>query len=231
MLKHMMLGPARPKSLVAVFHGLGDGMHTMRPLAERWQAALPSTAFLLLQAPDRDYFQRVMLSGEWSGDWFSDKLRPAAAGETAEQAYVQTISMRCDHVNRELDGHLNQLGLGNEHLVYAGFSQGAALSAYAGLRRRCLGVLPLGGPCPPRPALLPENDLTRVCVVVGDKDPFAPYTLLEENFARYRCEGETDGVHTVKGLEHELSEASIVIGEAFLRSCLAHTDTDTGTTH
>eukprot|EP01048_Picozoa_sp_COSAG05_P035681 COSAG05_NODE_15649_length_364_cov_1.154717_1_plen_36_part_10 len=31
---------------------------------------MQQTAFLLLEAPDRDYFERTLLDGSFSGDWF-----------------------------------------------------------------------------------------------------------------------------------------------------------------
>ena len=57
---------------------------------------------------------------------------------------------------RNLDELLTELQLGEERLVLAGFSQGAAVAAYTGLSRGVAGVLLMGGPCPPRPQLLPE---------------------------------------------------------------------------
>jgi predicted esterase len=179
-----------------------------------------------------------------------------------------------DHVSRELDGHLKVLGLENDRMVLAGFSQGSALAAYTGLRRQCLGVLAMGGPCPPRLALLPaaatqstavysatcvqsqdsrrRNNRstsaqasvqtrlpTRVCLVVGDEDPYAPYQQLQAAFSPYcpavpshpeRAGCGTDGVHVVSGMGHEVSEASAVKGQAFLkdvlRDCLSN-----GTSH
>ena len=139
---------------------------------------------------------------------------------------VQTVSDRCDHVSQDLDGHLAALGLTNRQLVLAGFSQGAAISAYTGLRRSCLGVVPMGGPCPPRPALLPDNDVTRVCAIVGDADPYAPHEDIRRCFAKYRTEGEFDGVHVIAGLDHVVSDRSVAIGLDFLRSVLRKADGD-----
>ena len=86
------------------------------------------TAFLLLEAPDRDYFERTLLDGSFSGDWFRP-ARPRRPDETAEQLYTATISSRVDHVSAELDRHLEALQLGNRELVLAGFSQGSAIAA------------------------------------------------------------------------------------------------------
>ena len=129
-------------------------------------------------------------------------------------------SAACNRVSTELDSHLASIGLGNDQLVLAGFSQGAAISAYTGLHRRCLGVLPFGGPCPPRPALLPDHNDTRVCVVVGDRDHCVAYDELQREFAKYRrADPATDGVHVIPGQGHTVSETSEAIGLAFLRSC------------
>ena len=49
-LQYLRLGPTRPDALVAVFHGLGGSLQELRPTAERWLEALPTTGFLMLQA-------------------------------------------------------------------------------------------------------------------------------------------------------------------------------------
>ena len=229
-LRHQLIGATRkPDSAVAIFHGLGGCRYELLHVAESWSQALPSTAFLLLESPDRDYHDRVLLDGSFSGDWYPFPLPRSAFGED-EEAYtamvVKIVSDRCDLVSRELDGHLAALGgVRDERLILAGFSQGAAVSAYTGLRRRCLGVLPMGGPCPPRPALLPDNDVTRVCAVVGERDPYAPHADLAGAFEKYAANAPpgdaTCGVQVIPKQGHTVSERSIELGLAFLRRCLS----------
>lgn len=225
-LKRLLINPASagtPSRLIAMFHGLGGNRYEQHATCQRWSNALPSTAFLLLEAPDRDYHARELLSGAFSGDWYPFPGLRSEYGED-EEAYTamvtQCISAACKRVSTELDSHLASIGLGNDQLVLAGFSQGAAISAYTGLHRRCLGVLPFGGPCPPRPALLPDHNDTRVCVVVGDRDHCVAYDELQREFAKYRrADPATDGVHVIPGQGHTVSETSEAIGLAFLRSC------------
>ena len=70
-LNHVLLQRTpRPTALVAIFHGLGGSLSELRPAAERWLSALPHTGFLLLEAPDRDYFERELKSKKFSGDWY-----------------------------------------------------------------------------------------------------------------------------------------------------------------
>ena len=89
---------------------------------------------------------------------------------------------------------------------------------------RCAGALALGGPCQlpaTREALLPASSSSacRVCVVVGDADPYAPHAELAASLARFRSAagGAHDGVKVVAGLEHEVGERSVALGLAFLR--------------
>ena len=112
---HWITPPHNPIRLVALFHGLGGSRFELVPTAERWTKVLRSTAFLLLQAPDQDYHQRELLSGDFSGDWYRfPRLRSEfGADEAAYTRMVETcLSDRCDHVSQELDRHLADIGLG-----------------------------------------------------------------------------------------------------------------------
>ena len=67
-LKYLRIGSSRPHTCIALFHGLGGSRNELLPLAKRLLPGLHGTAFLLFEAPDRDYYERTLLSGEWSGD-------------------------------------------------------------------------------------------------------------------------------------------------------------------
>jgi len=230
-LKYLRLGATEPKFCVALFHGLGGSRNELKPLAERWRDALPTTAFVLFEAPDRDYFARTLLSGEWSGDWHRfPHLRSAFRDDESYAAMVtRCVSERCDHVSAELDTHLAEMGLGDEQLVLAGFSQGAAISAYTGLRRQCLGIVPVGGPCPPRPELLPENDHTHICAIVGDADHCAPHEEISRIFAQYDAASgdaaRSCTTHVIPGMGHTVGPEIVgTIALEFLQRLLRLAD-------
>ena len=129
-------------------------------------------------------------------------------------------------VSQQLDQELAASGLTNDNLVLAGFSQGSSLAAYVALERNVLGVMPFGYPCPPRASLerhdrvmLPESS-TRVCVVIGDRDMFAPEAETCASFAKYKkVDEQTDGVHVVAGMAHVVQQDHADLGYAFLKSC------------
>ena len=141
----LSLGASRPTRVVGLFHGLGGSRVSLEPLALQWAEALPRTAFLLFDAGD--------------GDWFPYPKKRAEVH--TEEAWVEMVleAVRgaIGRADALLDERLGALGLTNDALVLGGFSQGAAMSAYTGLRRGCLGVLPMGGPCPPRAKLMPAS--------------------------------------------------------------------------
>lgn len=155
------------------------------------------------------------------GNWFPDFPRRDTFG--SEEAWVEKVLDSVQGAMSRADTTIDELlaaqGLTDSALVLGGFSQGAAVSAYTGLRRSCLGVLPMGGPCPPRPQLLPDNSNTRVCIITGDRDPAAPHELIAESFAKYASQSESDGVHIIPGLNHCVTTEHVKLGLAFLQSC------------
>ena len=200
------LGSATPTRLVALFHGLGGSARSLEPLALRWAAELPKTCFVLL---------------EGNGNWFLDfpKRDTFDSEEAWVEKVVDTVRASMSRADATIDELLLARGLTDCSLVLGGFSQGAAMSAYTGLRRGCLGVLPMGGPCPPRQQLLPDNSSTRVCLVSGDQDSYAPHELITECFAKYVPQSAVDGVHIIPGLDHRINEDHATLGLSFLQSC------------
>ena len=101
---------------------------------------------------------------------------------------TECISDRCDHVSRSPP---TPCGVRPERRPadLSGFSQGAAVSAYTGLRRL------LGHPAPAgrahRGGAAAENDVTRVCAIVGDADHRVRHEEITRAFAKYpgaRCD-------------------------------------------
>ena len=195
----------RPTRLVGLYHGLGGSPKSLQPLAQKWADSLPRTAFVLLE------------SG--GGDWFPYPKQRHATEEDRVKMVIETIQAAMTRTDAVLDEQCAAMGLTNSELILGGFSQGAAMSAYTGLRRGCLGVLPMSGPCPPRSQLLPDTQATRVCVISGDRDNFAPHDQLISLFGKYTPKASTDGVHIVSGLNHRISEEHAELGTAFLKSC------------
>jgi len=117
-------GPAsgrKARQLVVLLHGIGSDGDDIAGLAPPFAEALPDAAFAAPDAP---------LSPELGGthrQWFAiDDLSPArlhaGIGAAAEMLWAF------------IDAELRRLELGAEAVALAGFSQGAMLALWAGLR-------------------------------------------------------------------------------------------------
>lgn len=203
-------GGDAPSSAVVLFHGLGGDRDSLAPLATVWQARVPEALFVVMQAPN------VRSTGGF--DWFS--FAKGSQEFPTEEAWLAEIvlpSIRScqESVSAALDVLTDELGIDRDRLVLAGFSQGAAVASYSGLALGVVGVIPMGGPCPPRQQLLTPPGSTQVCLITGDKDPNAPHAQLQEVFGSY-----PGAVHVIPGLSHTITDSHVQIGGDFLASML-----------
>jgi len=229
------LGSSTPRSVVAMFPGIGMRASQLRDLASGWYAQHPDTQFILINtdafSPDRAFYAacRLVPYFDYSDSPYYRPVRPAVEGYGAEAKSFDPEQMQtnffgdvlltcCNEVSYALGEVLSDLGLKDEDLILAGFSQGASVAAYTGFMRGAAGVILMGGPGQTQFQLLPPpaRTPTEVCVVVGDEDRFAPHAALAEAFRPYGGH-----VHVIPGLKHELTEDHVKLGSAFISSVLA----------
>ena len=130
----MILQPPHTASASVIWlHGLGADRYDFLPVAEMLQEHLPTTRFILPQAPTRP----VTINGGWSMPSWYDILAmtPARAidraqlEESADQVITLIEAERAD-------------GIAAERIVLAGFSQGGAVVLHTAFLRY---PQPLGG--------------------------------------------------------------------------------------
>lgn len=118
--------PKTPDATVIWLHGLGADRYDFLPVAEMLQERLPSTRFILPQAPTRP----VTINGGWSMPSWYDILAmsPARAIDQAqlEESTDQVIAL----IEAEIDS-----GIAAERIVLAGFSQGGAVVLHSAFLR------------------------------------------------------------------------------------------------
>jgi len=212
-------GPSRPPAsgaepgrLVVLLHGLGADGNDLIGLAPYWAPLVPEAEFLSPNAP----FECDM--APYGYQWFSSlDRRPAAvlAGVRAAAAIL----------DRFLDAALTERGLGAGALALVGFSQGAMMSLFVGLRRArpIAGILGYSGRLL-APELL-ENELRsrpRVLLVHGTADPLVPYESLATAQAALAAAGVPIDILTCPGIGHAIDEAGVRRGGEFLNEVLAH---------
>jgi len=119
---------AAPEQVIILLHGVGADGNDLIGLAPYFQQVLPGALFLSPNAP----FPYDM--APFGRQWFSlqDRSAPARLAGTRSTAPA---------LDAYLDGVLADTGLNADRMVLIGFSQGAMMSLYVGLRRQH----PLGG--------------------------------------------------------------------------------------
>jgi phospholipase/carboxylesterase len=158
-----------PRQLVVICHGVGTSGQDVIPIAPMLAAALPHAVFA---APDGGEAYDMIPPGDPPGgrQWFSlSDWRPLAM-----EAGIRTAWGGLD---RFIDETLSDLGIPPTEYALAGFSQGAMMALFTGLRR----------PIPPRAILAysgmllgPEHlaaeiaNRARVLLVHGEQDEVVP---------------------------------------------------------
>jgi phospholipase/carboxylesterase len=161
--------PGAPRQLVVICHGVGANGQDLIAIAPLWAATLPHAVFAAPDAPEP--YDMIPPGNPNDGrQWFSLKdWRPEVM-----EAGVRSARTTLD---RFIDETLAELALPPTDYVLAGFSQGAMMALFTGLRR----------PTPPRAILaysgmlLAPDELrdeianrARVLLVHGEEDEVVP---------------------------------------------------------
>lgn len=206
-------GPAR--QLVVLCHGYGSNGNDLIGLAPHWRSYLPHAAFVAPNAPQR----HPMGSGY---QWFPlSRIDPDEALRGTESA--------APLLNGFIDSELARLDLAPEKLALVGFSQGAVMSIYAGLRRK------------PGPAAIigfsgflvgadsvPAGAKTPVLLVHGDADQVVPPQALLTAANLLAGLGVPVQWHMSKGLAHGIDPSGMELAGQFLREALCGDVSRTG---
>jgi phospholipase/carboxylesterase len=201
-----------PRQLVVLCHGLGADGNDLIDLAPSWAVAAPHALFISPHAP-------MPFEGAPHGrQWFPLTDRsPAAIEAGARQARVALDAF--------LDTTLAELGLPPDAYVLMGFSQGAMISLYTGLRR----------PVPPRVILaysgvlagaesLPKEIVGRppVLLVHGEADQVVPVAATRAAEQVLRGLGVEVQALYCPDLPHGIDQAGLSAGSlALQRACAA----------
>lgn len=204
-------GKGAARFLLVLCHGVGADASQMAIFVEHLRPLLPGAAFL---APDGPFPFDQFPQGR---QWFSLRDRTPAVLDAGARDAVP-------HLNAAIDAECARLGLPGERVALAGFSQGAMMALYAGLRRTpppgC--ILAYSG------ALLDTPDLAAhlsgrppVLLVHGERDNVVPFGLgLASERALQRL-GVPVETCWRPALEHWVDDEGIAAGLAMLRRTVA----------
>jgi phospholipase/carboxylesterase len=207
-------GPAargRPRQLVVLCHGLGADGHDLIDLAPTWARALPDAAFV---APNAPYPCDMAPSGR---QWFSLADRTPARVEAGVRRAAPAL-------DRFIDAELARLSLPADAYALMGFSQGAMMVLFAGLRRSVAprAILAFSGALV-APASLAAEFANRapVLLVHGEADEVVPVTRSRDAAATLRAAGVAVEETYSERLGHGIDDAGLTAGALFLQRAFA----------
>jgi phospholipase/carboxylesterase len=206
-------GPASrgaPKQLVVICHGIGADGHDLINLAPSWGEAVPDAIFA---APDAPFMHDSGFGRQW---WsVADRSPP-----------VMEAGARCaaPFLHQFIDDELARLGLPPDAYALAGFSQGAMMVLFAGLRRPVgpRAIMAYSGAMI-APSSLPRELANRapVLLVHGEADDVVLAARSREAEAALAAADVPVESTFVAGLGHGIDETGISVGALFLQRAFA----------
>lgn len=201
--------PAR--QLIVLLHGVGADGHDLIDLAAQWAPALPHAAFASPNGPE-PYDMIPPGMAHFGRQWFSLQDRSPSVLE----AGIVRARPRLDAF---LDAELARLGLAPNAYALMGFSQGAMMALYAGLRRAVppRAILAFSG------ALLAPESLLRltapppVLLVHGEADEVVPWQRSLDAERALRLLGVPVETLWEPRLGHAIDDAGLALGGLFLQ--------------
>lgn len=196
-----------PRQLVILLHGVGSDGADMIGLAPGFSQTLPHAAFL---APNAPYpFEMAAMGFQWFDIQTQDPGDRLAQLRTTAQT-----------VDGFIDEELARRNLTDADLVLGGFSQGAMVSLFVGLRREapCAGILGFSGRLE-APHVLADEITARppVFLIHGEDDDRLPIRLLDEASETLRANDVPLRTHRCPGLGHGIDQDGVMLANAFLR--------------
>jgi phospholipase/carboxylesterase len=206
-------GPASkgaPRQLVVICHGIGADGHDLISLAPSWGQALPDAVFA---APDAPFLHDSGFGRQW---WSVADRSPPVMEAGARHA--------APFLDRFIDDEIARLGLPADAYALAGFSQGAMMVLFAGLRRRMAprAIMAFSGALIAPASLAAElANRAPVLLVHGEADDVVPATRSHDAEAALRVAGVPVESVFVPGLGHGVDETGVSTGAVFLQRAFA----------
>jgi len=206
-------GPAaqgEPKQLVVLCHGLGADAYDLIDLGPAWSHACPNALFASVHALFRH-------DSGFGRQWWS-------VADRSPPAVVAGARPAASYLNMVIDAELERLALPADAYALAGFSQGAMIALFTGLRRATgpRAILGFSG------ALIAPETLATECanraavlLVHGEADEAVSVSRSHDAEAALRAEGVPVEAHFIPRLGHGIDDIGIAVGALALQRAFA----------
>lgn len=197
----------KPDMIVFLLHGLGADGNDLIDLAPHWGETVPGALFVAPHAPDPHD------GAPFGRQWFSLMERTEAArlaGVTAARPVLDAM----------IEAECAAAGLPDAAVVLMGFSQGAMMALYTGLRR----PRPLAGIMAYSGMLIGGAEAAshpRVLLVHGEADEVVPAAASHQAESALRSAGVPVEATYSSALGHGIDDAGLSAGALFLQRAAA----------
>jgi phospholipase/carboxylesterase len=215
-LEAVHVGPAiggKPDRLIVLCHGIHADAGQLRHLVDAWCAELPTAAFSLINAPLRRRHHWLALFQRKRREWFSIHDPSPAAYETGVRDAAELL-------NDFIDAELERLALPPDAYALVGYSQGAMVVLFAGLRRAIAprAIVAIAGALIAPDKLAGEiRNTAPVLLLHGADDRVVLPTRSQSAAALLEEAGVPVETFFRPGLAHEIDDVEIREGGLFLR--------------
>ena len=203
-------GPASggaARQLVVLCHGVGADGHDLIDLAPYWGRSFPDAAFSAPDAPEP--YDGAPFGRQWWPIGDRDPVHMAAGAAKAQP-----------DLDGFIDAELDRLGLPADAYALMGFSQGAMMVLYAGLRRATppRAILAYSGALVAPEQLAMRRNSAPVLLVHGESDQVVPAFRSRDAATALRAAGVSVQALFTPGLAHGIDPAGLDAGAAALRA-------------
>jgi phospholipase/carboxylesterase len=205
---------AKAEKLVVILHGLGANGNDLLGIGHLWGRTMPGAAFLAYDAPDA--CEGMPTGRQWFDLYERDPARMIDLLRNVSRALFAS-----------LDAELARLGLEDDDLAITGFSQGAMLALFAGLRRPKAPAALVGfsgALLVPEALILDITVRPPVLLIHGEEDAVVPAKASRDAAETMRDCGVSVHSHIQPGLEHTIDQQGIDIAASFLQHSFAEAD-------
>jgi len=216
-MPNVLDGPSRPplaggapKQLVVLLHGYGADGADLIGLAPQWAPLLPEAEFV---APDAPF---PCEGAPFGRQWFSFQGR-------SREEVSEDVHKTAEILDRFLTEALAERKLDESRLALAGFSQGAMMSLYVGVRRakKLAAVVAYSSRLLAPERLAAElSSRPKILLVHGDRDELVPPESLSQAYAALVQAGVPVEQMLRPGLGHGIDGEGLAAGGEFLRAAL-----------
>jgi phospholipase/carboxylesterase len=196
----------KAENLVILVHGYGADGNDLIGLAPYWQRALPTSAFVAPNGP-----QKCEMSPA-GYQWFP--IQEAQSGDRFDG-----VNDAAPVLDQFIDQELDRLGLDETALALVGFSQGTMMSLHVGPRRQRLlaAIVGFSGALTGPDRLTDDLRKPPILLVHGDQDPMIPASAMLEASHALGTAGFSVQWHLSHGVAHSIGEDGIEIAGRFLQ--------------